>query len=478
MISYSHDSPAHMDWVRTLAERLTQDGVEVLLDQWHLQLGDELPRFMEASIAKADYILLICTEPYVRKADERAGGVGYESSLLSAQLLAARQIAEQDASRIIPILRQSTPTPRVPRFMAGRYYANLSENVPHFEAEYEQLVRTLHRAPKHQPPARGTNPFATRGTAPAEPGMYAASSDASNSSSARDLQRHMGTMRHTGAKVLVARHSFLPPGYISPGRPSDELTSVIRTHEPYLRELVQSTLKGPLSARLLAHEIEDVMSIPGWPQNGPASLVQLPRALGWAAHRLIGAALLLKGRAGLAVALARQSILLGDQERKLIRAPELIGWPIGFGHSREAWETTRHWSNSFPWLNELFGPEEYWVAMNAHVITLNFAEFLERAAHGPSFHQIRRDRQHTPNVPLHFWEEPAEVGRRAFRLVAEDARPGLRDRIGTAIHLSLGDLWERWMAYQRGWLEIESNAAASARPPHQGLLAAVLQVGG
>jgi len=39
MISYSHDSQAHKDWVRALAERLTKDGIKVVLDQWHLSLG-------------------------------------------------------------------------------------------------------------------------------------------------------------------------------------------------------------------------------------------------------------------------------------------------------------------------------------------------------------------------------------------------------------------------------------------------------
>lgn len=84
-ISYSYDSEAHKAWVRTLAERLTRDGIRIVLDQWHLALGDDLPRFMEENIAEAGYVLLICTETYITKADARAGGVGYESGLLASR---------------------------------------------------------------------------------------------------------------------------------------------------------------------------------------------------------------------------------------------------------------------------------------------------------------------------------------------------------------------------------------------------------
>jgi TIR domain len=86
-ISYSHDSPAHKDWVRALAQRLTGDGVQIGLDQWDLSLGDELTRFMERSLIEGDYVLLICAETYTKKANESAAGVGYEARMLSDLML-------------------------------------------------------------------------------------------------------------------------------------------------------------------------------------------------------------------------------------------------------------------------------------------------------------------------------------------------------------------------------------------------------
>src|SRR5437870_590568 len=52
--SYSHDSEAHKDWVLTLATRLVANGVNVLLDQWDLTLGSDLPHFIESGLSSAD----------------------------------------------------------------------------------------------------------------------------------------------------------------------------------------------------------------------------------------------------------------------------------------------------------------------------------------------------------------------------------------------------------------------------------------
>ena len=47
-ISYSHDSQSHKDWVRQLATDLRDKGIDAILDQWELKLGDDLAAFMEA----------------------------------------------------------------------------------------------------------------------------------------------------------------------------------------------------------------------------------------------------------------------------------------------------------------------------------------------------------------------------------------------------------------------------------------------
>ena len=51
-ISYSWGDDAHSQWVKELATRLRQDGVDVTLDRWHAVPGDQIPAFMERPSVK------------------------------------------------------------------------------------------------------------------------------------------------------------------------------------------------------------------------------------------------------------------------------------------------------------------------------------------------------------------------------------------------------------------------------------------
>jgi hypothetical protein len=152
-ISYSHDSDAHKDWVRRLAEDLVKNGVDVILDQWHLQHGRDLTLFMEQGIITSDYVLMICTHPYVVKANERAGGVGYESLFLTSELL-----QRVNTEKLIPVIRQASPPPLRPSFVTTRLFSDLSDDANYLNP-LRDLLHTLHNVPKHAPPARGASPF-------------------------------------------------------------------------------------------------------------------------------------------------------------------------------------------------------------------------------------------------------------------------------------------------------------------------------
>jgi hypothetical protein len=75
-ISYSHDNPEHKAWVAELATKLREKGIDIRFDRWDLRRGEDVAKFMEQSVTWADRVLMICTETYVRKADEGKGGVG------------------------------------------------------------------------------------------------------------------------------------------------------------------------------------------------------------------------------------------------------------------------------------------------------------------------------------------------------------------------------------------------------------------
>lgn len=151
-ISYSWDSPEHRAWVAQLAITLRQNGVEVILDQWHVRLGEDLPHFMASSLHVSDRVLIICTKPYVEKARQRQGGVGYEQMLVTAQIL--REIG---TAKFIPVVRQTDKPHILPDEFFGRMYVDLSDGPEHAE-NLQRLLRELHNAEIPLPPL-GRSPF-------------------------------------------------------------------------------------------------------------------------------------------------------------------------------------------------------------------------------------------------------------------------------------------------------------------------------
>ncbi|MGL6476297.1 toll/interleukin-1 receptor domain-containing protein [Aeromonas hydrophila] len=158
-ISYSHDSPDHKKWVLELATRLRNNGVDAIIDQWELRPGDDLPHFMETHLASANYVIMICTDKYVQKANSGAGGVGYEKMIVTAELL-----SNIDSNKIVPVIRQFG-TCNVPIFLKTKLFVNLSDDD---EFNFDELVRTFHGAPLYKKPEIGNNPFTPVSETPPE----------------------------------------------------------------------------------------------------------------------------------------------------------------------------------------------------------------------------------------------------------------------------------------------------------------------
>lgn len=155
-ISYSHDSEEHKAWVLKLATRLEQNGVHVILDQWDITLGSDLTLFMEQGLTSADRVMVICTEPYVAKANaQKYGGVGYEKMIISSQIM-----RELDSNRVIPVIvNNSLPDP-VPTFVGERL--RLYFDTVNYENSYAELIHDLHGEKMKPRPAAGPSPFSRK----------------------------------------------------------------------------------------------------------------------------------------------------------------------------------------------------------------------------------------------------------------------------------------------------------------------------
>lgn len=136
-ISYSWDSNDHKKWVHNLALRLRNDGIEVILDQWHLTPGDQLPEFMERAVRDCEFVLVVCTQKYKIRSDRREGGVGYEGDIMTAEVLNLR-----NQRKFIPILREGTWIGSAPSWLSGKYYIDLSGN-SYSESQYTDLLTTM-----------------------------------------------------------------------------------------------------------------------------------------------------------------------------------------------------------------------------------------------------------------------------------------------------------------------------------------------
>jgi len=151
-ISYSHDSTEHNDWILKFATILRERGIDAILDQWDLHPGDDIPHFMERHLDTADYVLMICSENYVKKANEGTGGVGYEKMILTSSLL-----SKINGNKIIPVIRQNGST-ICPTFFKTKKYIDFSID-SEFEYKIDELLRTLLKAPLRKKPEIGKNPY-------------------------------------------------------------------------------------------------------------------------------------------------------------------------------------------------------------------------------------------------------------------------------------------------------------------------------
>lgn len=135
-LSYSRETDTHREWVSKLSDRLdSEPDLHVHLDEYDLYGGKDLPHFMERC-ATSDRVVVIVTSRFTEKADQRSGGVGYESGIAAAEL--SRQHSDD---KFIPVLREDT---RLPVFLDGKRYVDLRHGHD-FERGLDELLRAIRR---------------------------------------------------------------------------------------------------------------------------------------------------------------------------------------------------------------------------------------------------------------------------------------------------------------------------------------------
>jgi len=146
-ISYSWTNKEHKKRVLNLANQLCQNGVDVKIDVWNLREGQNKYKYMEQMVNddSIEKVLMICDKAYKEKANERSGGVGNETTIISPEIY---DDAEQ--TKFVPIIfeRDQAGEPFLPTYLKSLYYFDLSDPDNEFE-EYEKLLRSIYNRPEH-----------------------------------------------------------------------------------------------------------------------------------------------------------------------------------------------------------------------------------------------------------------------------------------------------------------------------------------
>jgi hypothetical protein len=155
-ISYAWSSAEHEAWVVELATRLVESGVDVVLDKWELREGQDKYHFMERMVSDPDVtkVIVISDHKYAERADQRTGGVGTESQIIS------REVYEKtDQQKFVPIVTELDGEGHayLPTFLKSRIYIDMSNSANRYE-NFEQLVRWLFDRPLHKKPPLGKPP--------------------------------------------------------------------------------------------------------------------------------------------------------------------------------------------------------------------------------------------------------------------------------------------------------------------------------
>lgn len=471
-ISYSHDSPAHKAWVAELATKLRESGIDVCLDRWDLRRGEDVPKFMERSVAWANRVLMICTDAYVRKANEGRGGVGYEAMIVTGEL-----IKDLGTAKFIPIVHQDGGKTEVPKFMGTRFYVNLSEGQKIGE-EFEELLRELHNEPALKKPPLGKNPFAktpagneSRIVVPAPTPLQIGESLPEDISAiyrtaleiARqgDLVAWRRIVKQTrvpiSTKLAEWRKRWEAKRSTSEGLTNADLPPMCLDGLSAYAPLMCIALAGVESGREAFNNqigvLDEIMHPRDWQVAGLVVVANFPDTAAFVYQALHGALCMETDQFHLAIRLATTRIQRPYESecRRLFEISDLIGWPDSLqGTCTIAWKFIFDLSDKLPWLAEFFGDtDSYKAALFAYYLSLNIFELADVLASGREDALMKNEfRVAIPICPSGTSEEQRS---NAYRLLIRNPKAVTAIWEGRGVTtVKMKGAWPQWMQHTQG----------------------------
>lgn len=155
-ISYAWGDQENQQKVIEFAKSLMECGINVELDKWSLKEGNDTYAYMEQMVNNKDItnVLILLDKNYTKKANERKGGVGTETQILSPEIY---EKVSQD--KFIPIVFSRGPNGEIskPTFLKQLLHFDLSLDNK-YSSEFQRLVKRLFGIEIHEKPELGNPP--------------------------------------------------------------------------------------------------------------------------------------------------------------------------------------------------------------------------------------------------------------------------------------------------------------------------------
>lgn len=137
-ISYCH-ADISKKRIHKLVKKLANKGVECIVDIYDLQLGQDVNYFME-QMKRADKVLILSGKVYKEKADNRKGGVGTETQIISNDVY-----NNVEQTKFIPafIEKDENGSGYLPHYLVSRKYIDFSNNKL-FTEKVEEIVNHIY----------------------------------------------------------------------------------------------------------------------------------------------------------------------------------------------------------------------------------------------------------------------------------------------------------------------------------------------
>lgn len=418
-------------------------------------------------LSTADRVLVICTDIYVKKADNREGGVGYEGLIITAE------IAEDlKTDKFIPIIRQSSEKKKMPIFFGKKQYIDFIDDNK-FDEKFNELLHDLHDVPIIPRPPLGKNPLPNQ---LAEPEISSQNlteipdkveSVADAYESAFELVRADDTLgwsrlveqiRPNVFKSLIEWRQNELDGQKPEGQ--DQLVAAVDKAVDIVSPLISVALVGIKSRnerfnnqRFLLDDLRGIRDRERWNEAGYTAWIDIPDVLGYIYHSLHGSHGLSTDQLTLSIGLSQMKIRSAYNSEVVMNVwehSELMGWSNSFGGTcTDNWKYLAAAYERWKWLTLIFEDEvAYRSSLTAYYLALHIHELAVEIKSGREV----SSRGHHFGVPINFLTEKNEIKQRAISLLL---RNSALPELWTSLNVTqdqMKDSWNNWIRCCHNWL--------------------------